>query len=269
MPSGSTRVRVDDANIDVDDRGSGDAIVLLHGFPLTHAMWAVQADVLSRTHRVIRPDVRGVGASSAPGGPYLMESLAADVAGVLDALGVTTATIVGHSLGGYVAMAFVRMFAERVDRLGLISSKLRADTAEEANSRDRLADRIEAENSIKPAIETYLPRIFAAQTYANDQALIEHVRAQAERVTPRGAAALIRGMALRGAADDIAADLRMPVLVVAGAGDQFIPEAEAHATAAAFANARLEICPASGHLPPLEEPERVSTLLGELVGTPA
>jgi pimeloyl-ACP methyl ester carboxylesterase len=269
MASGSARVRVDDANIGVDDRGSGDAIVLLHGFPLTHAMWAAQAGTLSRTHRVIRPDLRGVGASSAPGGPYLMESLAADIAGVLDALGVPTATIVGHSLGGYVAMAFARMFAERVERLALICSKLRADTAEEANKRNQLADRIETENSIVPAIEAYLPRIFAAQTYVNDPALVERVRAQAELVTPRGAAALIRGMALRGAADDIAADLPMPVLVVAGAGDQFVPEAESRATVAAFANARLEICSASGHLPPLEEPERVSTLLGELVSASA
>lgn len=254
-------MRDDEAQIDVDDCGSGDAIVLLHGFPLTRKIWDAQVDALSKTHRVICPDLRGMGASSATGGPYLMEALAADIAAVLDALGIETATIVGHSLGGYVALAFARMYVERVDALGLVCSRLRADTDEEASARQALADRIEGENSIEPAIERYFPALFAPQTGEHDPALVERTRALARRNSATGAAAMIRGMAVRGPADDIAGDLAIRVLVVAGEWDQFISVAEATSVAGSFPNARLDVCTASGHVPMLEEPDRLSAIL--------
>src|SRR5690242_21925192 len=121
------RVPADDATIDVLTEGSGDPIVLIHGFPLTREVWDAQAAQLAQRSRVIRPDLRGMGASSVPEGPYLMETLAGDVAAVLDALGMERASIVGHSMGGYVAMAFCRMYAERVTRLALVCSRLAAD----------------------------------------------------------------------------------------------------------------------------------------------
>src|SRR6476469_142653 len=95
-----------DAHLDVDERGDGDAIVLLHGFPLTRDIWDAQTDALASSHRVVRPDLRGMGRSDVTAGPYWMEALAGDVAAMLDALGIERATIVGHSLGGYVALAF-------------------------------------------------------------------------------------------------------------------------------------------------------------------
>src|SRR6185437_16035670 len=86
-------VRIDGAN--------GAPIVLIAGFPLTREIWNAQADAVSRAHRAIRPELRGVGKSSVPDGPYLMEVLASDVATALDALGIERAAIAGHSLGGY------------------------------------------------------------------------------------------------------------------------------------------------------------------------
>ncbi len=130
------RIQVDDATIDVSSDGSGDPIVLIHGFPLTREVWDSQAAQLAAHARVIRPDMRGCGRSSAPEGPYLMETLAGDVAAILDAIGVERAAIVGHSMGGYVAMAFCRMYAERVTRLGLVCSRLAADTPQAAKDRE-------------------------------------------------------------------------------------------------------------------------------------
>ena len=101
--------------------------------------------------RVVRPNLRGTVKSERVDGPYLMERLAADVAAVLDALGIERAAVAGHSLGGYVAMAFARMFAERVSRIALICSRLAADTPEQAAARRDLADRVERENSVQPS----------------------------------------------------------------------------------------------------------------------
>lgn len=256
----------DGARVDVRiDGANGDPIVLLAGFPLTRDIWDSCIESLARSHRVVRPDLRGVGASSVPDGPYLMDLLAADVAATLDALGIERATIVGHSVGGYVALAFARMFTERIARFGLVCSRLAADTPDQAAARQQLADRVELEQTIEPVIEAYLPRLFAPQTPGEQPELFESACAIARRSDPRGAAALLRGMALRNAADDIAPDLKMPMVMVAGAADAVIAVEEARAIAAAFPRGRLYLSQRSGHLPMLEEPGAVTEALEQLL----
>ncbi len=257
------RVAVDDAQLDIDDRGSGDAIVLLHGFPLTREIWNAQADALSKTHRVVLPDLRGMGRSSAPHGPYLMEALAGDIAAVLDALGIERASIVGHSLGGYVALAFARMYVERVSRLALVGTRLGEDAPERARDRETLADRIEAENSIEPAVEAFLPKMLGPDASPDLHARVGGIMRESG---PIGAAAMLRGMAVRSSSEDIAGDVEVPVLVIAGAHDPFLPPAEAAAAGAAFPNARLVTCERSGHLPMLEEPEQTNAALAGWLG---
>jgi len=258
------QISVDGATLDVEDRGDGDAIVLLHGFMLTRDIWDAQADALSRTHRVVRADSRGAGRSSAPSGPYLMEALAGDVAATMDALGIERAAIVGHSLGGYVALAFARMYSERVERLALVGAKLGEDTPARARFREDLADEIEARADVAPALDAFLPDMLAPGAAPDLRARVTEI---ARKYGPTGAAALLRGMALRSSSEDIAGDLAMPVLVLAGAFDAFLPPGDAAVVAAAFPAGRLVTCERSGHLPMLEEPGRTNaTLAGWLTG---
>jgi 3-oxoadipate enol-lactonase len=253
----------DGARIDacVDGRNDAPAIVLIHGFPLTRAIWDAQAEALAGAWRVVRPDLRGAGTSSAPEGPYLMELLAADVAALLDALGIARAAFIGHSMGGYVALAFARMFTERVTKLALVASRLRADDAREAQARRELADRVEREASIEPAVEAYLPRLFAPGTLAERDGVVRRGYDIARRHVPAGIAGTLRGMALRASSEDIAQDLEVSVLILAGARDQVLTIEEGRATAAAFSNGRFATCEESGHLPMLEEPACVSAAL--------
>ena len=255
------RVTVDDATIDVLTEGSGDPIVLIHGFPLTREVWDPQAAQLARRMRVIRPDLRGMGASSVPEGPYLMETLAGDVAAVLDALGEERAVIAGHSLGGYVAMAFCRMYSERVSRLALVCSRLAADTPQAAAEREELADRAEREGRVDAVVNSYVPRLFAPEFLENRSPAIDSIRTLARRNSVKGAAAMLRGMAQRVDANDIAGDLEMPVLIVAGAADQSVSLFEAERVRRAFPHAELRILQRSGHLPMVEEPETLAQVL--------
>jgi pimeloyl-ACP methyl ester carboxylesterase len=255
------RVPVDDATIDVLSDGSGDPIVLIAGFPLARDVWDPQAAQLAMQARVIRPDLRGMGASSVPDGPYLMETLAGDIAAVLDALGIDRAAIVGHSLGGYVAMAFCRMYSERVTRLALVCSRLAADSPEVAKSREDLADRTEREDRIEPVVDAYLPRLFAPAQLENRSPLIDRARTIARANSAKGAAAMLRGMAQRVDAYDIAEDLLMPVLIVAGAADQIVSVAEAEQMRKSFPGAELQVLANSGHVPMLEEPEALGAAL--------
>jgi 3-oxoadipate enol-lactonase len=260
----------DGACIDVAVDGNGDdAIVLLAGFALSKSMWDEQTAALSATHRVVRPDLRGMGKSSAPNGPYLMETLAADVASVLDACGIERATIAGHSLGGYVSLAFARMFTERVARLALVCSRIDADTPEAAQRRYDLVDRIEETGSIQPVVDAYLYQLLAPESAAQNPALVERVRKMLAQTPPAGAAEMLRGMAERVAADDIATDLEMPVLVIGGSLDALIPAEKTREAVAAFPHGRLVICEGSGHMPMLEDPCRVTAALRELLEKPA
>lgn len=245
----------------VNGRQHRNAVVLIHGFPLSSSIFDEQTRVLERAFCVVRPDLRGAGASSAPDGPYLMETLAADVALVLDALGIERAAIAGHSMGGYVALAFARMFTERVTRLALIASRLRADTPEEELARRTLADRVNVEKSVEPVVNAYLPRLLAPQTISSRPQVVENAYNIARLNDAAGMAATLRGMALRSPADDIAEDLDLPVLVVAGACDAVVNQEEARKIARTFPRARLIFCAESAHLPTLEAPDCVSEAL--------
>jgi 3-oxoadipate enol-lactonase len=259
----------DGACIDVSVDGNGDdAIVLLAGFALSKSMWDEQTAALCATHRVVRPDLRGMGKSSAPNGPYLMEALAADVASVLDACGIERATIAGHSLGGYVSLAFARVFTERVARLALVCSRIDADTPEAAQRRYDLANRIEETGSIQPVVDAYLYELLAPESVTQNPALVERLREMLSRTQPAGAAEMLRGMAERVAADDIAGDLDMPVVVIGGSLDALIPAAKTREAAAAFPRGRLVICEGSGHMPMLENPGCVTAALRDLLKSP-
>jgi 3-oxoadipate enol-lactonase len=256
----------DGTRVDVCIEGSGGIpIVLIAGFPVTREIWNAQAKTLGASHRAIRPELRGIGKSSVPDGPYLMERLASDVAAVLDALGIERAAFAGHSMGGYVSLAFARMFSERVTHLALVCSRLADDTPEQAQARRNVADQIEREGSMQGAIDAYVPRLTAPQTAAERPELVARVVELAASIEPNGAAAMLRGMAMRCAADDLAPDLDIPVMVIAGGRDVVISLQEANAVARAFPRGRLIVCEKSGHLPMLEEPEKVSDALAALI----
>ncbi len=256
------KIRNDDATIDVSVDGNGDeTLVLIHGFPLSREIWNAQTRALAGRYRVVRPDLRGMGASSVPDGPYLMETLAGDIAAVLDALALERATIVGHSLGGYVALAFARMYAERCERLALVCSRIDADSRDRAAWRLAAAERLDRSGDCEPLLREMLEGGIASRSREHDPDIYDRALAIARNNGAPGLAAMLRGMALRDGAQDIAPELTMPVLVLAGALDAGIPPELARATAAAFPAARLVVAPGSGHLPMLEEPEVVSAAL--------
>ena len=86
--------------------------MLLHGFPLDHHLWDEVVPLLEDTFDVILPDLRGFGESTTVDSPYSMDDYASDIAGLLDHLGIQKAAIVGHSMGGYAALAFARLYPQ-------------------------------------------------------------------------------------------------------------------------------------------------------------
>jgi pimeloyl-ACP methyl ester carboxylesterase len=115
-------IRLGDATIHVRVGGSGAAVVLLHGYGDTGDMWAPLAAELAGNHTVIVPDLRGLGLSSKPPSGYDKKTQARDVAGVLDALTITTADLVTHDIGNMVGFAFAAAYPDRVTRFVIMDA---------------------------------------------------------------------------------------------------------------------------------------------------
>jgi pimeloyl-ACP methyl ester carboxylesterase len=264
-------VTIDGRRIGYDDSGgSGVPLVLLHGFPLDRTVWDEQLPALAGT-RVIRIDLRGCGESEPSDGPALMEVLAGDVAGVLDVLHVERAALAGHSIGGYVALAFFRMFAERVAGLALVASHVAEDAGrnpgadpaqrELAAGRDALAERLESDGTMDAAVASYLPRYFAPQVYRERPEIVERGRVVMRRQNPRGCAQLVRGMKQRLDSHDLLADIVVPALVLAGGADSYLDARTLRKTAAAITGAEFVALDEVGHLPMWEAAEATSGAL--------
>ena len=151
---------VDSVKLTFSEAGQGTPVVLLHGFPLSGAIWHEQQKGLSERYRVITPDLRGHGRSPAPSGVYEMDLLARDVLALLDSLQIEQAIIMGHSMGGYVALAAWKLAPERFLALGLIASQAGTDTEEGRQGRHKLANKVVAEGSSAVAA-AMIPKLFA------------------------------------------------------------------------------------------------------------
>src|SRR4051794_390064 len=191
-----SRVKVNDIEIACDDIGRGIPVVLLHGFPFDRTMWADQVEALKDRYRVITPDLRGLGESSLQGEEAGMEDMARDVAGLLDHLGLERVVIGGLSMGGYVALAFHRLYPLRVRALVLADTRAQADTDEAKNIRYQQAQTI-TNDGMKPIAERMTPRILAPHTLEDRKDIVDRVRRMMTATPPLGAAAALRGMAAR------------------------------------------------------------------------
>ncbi len=109
-----TQIRINDIQMTYTDMGTGDPVVLIHGYPFNRSLWGEQVATLSESYRVTAPDLRGFGETDSSDGPATMDQMAQDVAQLLDHLEIQRAVIGGLSMGGYVALAFYKQFPARV-----------------------------------------------------------------------------------------------------------------------------------------------------------
>lgn len=245
--------------LDYSEAGAGTPVVLLHGFPLSGAIWHEQQKQFSAHYRVIVPDLRGHGRSPAPRGVYEMDLLARDVLALLDALHITKAVIIGHSMGGYVALAAWKLASERFLALGLIASQAGADTEEGQQNRYKLVEKVVAKGS-KVVAEAMLPKLFAPDLPI-EAPIIEPVRKLILDTQLAGIVGSLQGMAVRPDSGALLPKITIPVLILAGDQDQIIPPNKAKAMAAAMKTATLTMVAHAGHMPMLEQPEATTTAL--------
>jgi pimeloyl-ACP methyl ester carboxylesterase len=259
--------------------GSGPVVVLVHGITSTSATWANVLPYLAERFTVIAPDLLGHGESAKPRGDYSLGAYASGIRDLLLALGHDRATFVGHSLGGGVAMQLAYQFPEHCERLVLVSS---GGLGREINALLRAAS--------LPGSELVLPflvddRIVGAGRLIGSLLgrlglrvhtdVGEVLRGHASLSDAEARAAFLHTLRpivdVRGqrvdATDRLYLAESIPFLIVWGERDPIIPVEHGRAAHRHVLNSRLEIFPAAGHFPHLDDPLRFVRLLTEFVDT--
>lgn len=227
-------------------------LLMLHSIGTTMHVFAPQVAVLSRTHRVIRMDMRGHGLSGVTAGDYSMEKHAADALALLDALGIGKAHVLGMSIGGRIAMQLAVMAPERVLSLILL------DTALEFPTPEQWQERIEAVMAIgtKALVDTVMPRWVVDTSLPSSQGL-RHALLRTDRRGYSGSAAALRDAR----AEQVAGRITCPTTVGVGELDVAAPPAMAREVHAAIPGSRYVEIPEAGHLPSLEKPEQTTRVI--------
>lgn len=233
------------------EQGSGPVLVLLHGLGLDHSIWLPLARNCSSDMRMIMPDLRGHGLSDSPDGIFTMGDMAADIKQLLDRLSVEKIVLTGHSMGGYVALAFVRIYPDLVDGLILVTTNADEDPPEKRTSRILLAKEIGQKGSIAMADSL-------ANRLTNDPTLALKMHAMISKTTPNGLIGASLGMAERKDMHQTLRSLTCPVLVIAGERDKITPLSTSQDLVNTCQSGELVIVPNTGHLPMMEEPDLMS-----------
>lgn len=257
--------------------GDGPAIVLIHGMAGSSETWLPIMPELARCGTVLAPDLLGHGASAKPSGDYSLGALAAGTRDLLFALGYDRATIVGHSLGGGVAMQFAYQFPERCERLVLVSSGglgrevsglLRA-LAFPGSEYILAAGCSPSLRNAGTAVVGWLRKLGlrpvpAAADIWRSYSSLGDPEARAAFIHTLRAVVDVGGQRVS-AGDRLYLTSGMPTLIVWGDRDPFIPVAHAYAAHEAMPGSRLEIFDAAGHYPHRDAPEAFAALVADFI----
>jgi pimeloyl-ACP methyl ester carboxylesterase len=233
--------------------GQGPAVVLLHGFGEDAGIWQNQAELLSRSYRLIVPDIPGSGLSAPlPGNPSI-EDFAEAVKAILDKEHIKACALLGHSMGGYIALAFAERYPERLTGLGLIHSTSFADSDEKKMARAKSIDFIRA-NGAHAFLNTAIPGLFSNAFTTANAPVVEDLIQKGASFTSMALIDYYQAMIARPGRSSLLASLDTPVLFIAGIHDNAVPFAQSLQQFHLPAQAHIHILRHSAHMGMLEEP---------------
>jgi len=245
------------------------AFILIHAFPLWSALYDDVRGRLAQRCELITPDLRGFGGAPLPPDDRpSLDRYADDVVRDLDDRGIDRAYVGGTSLGGYVTMAVLRRYPDRVLGVVLADTKAGADPDAARENRERIAATVLAEGSLRVVHQDVAPALLGETTKTDRPEVVARVRDWVSAADPAAVAWAQRAMAAR---PDSLATLRsadVPALVIVGAEDRLASLADAGAMVEALPQGRLAVLPGAGHLTPVEAPDAFAAAVESFLPDP-
>jgi 3-oxoadipate enol-lactonase len=238
-------------------------LLLLHGFPMDARMWAAQLPDLAAHTRVIAPDFRGFG-QSAPTGPFTLDQLADDVHALAEHLRLKNFVLAGLSMGGYVALAYVKKYPGTLRGLILIDTQAGADTPESKQNRDRLIATAR-EHGTKPVADAMLGKLIPEATAKSRPQLVRDLRQMMDTTPPQTVAHALAAMRDRADHTATLSTINVPTLIIVGDQDAITPPDIARRMQEKIPGSQLKIITGSGHMSPMEQPAQVNAAMSDFL----
>jgi pimeloyl-ACP methyl ester carboxylesterase len=254
------------------DEGTGEVLLLVHGMGGSSNTWSGVIPLLAEKYRVIAPDLLGHGESDKPRGDYSVGAFAVLLRDLLDALDIPRVTVIGHSLGGGIAMQFAHQHRQYCKRIVLISSGGFGDDVGRAL---RLLS-LPGSELVLPVIASR-PAVLAGNALRALMGSSDRFKARPSLSNRDNRQAFLRTLRsvvdFRGQAVSALNRLCfhevLPALIISGDQDGVIPVEHAHAAHRTLPNSRLHIISGVQHHPPTERPETVARMIDDFVATTA
>jgi pimeloyl-ACP methyl ester carboxylesterase len=239
------------------EEGSGIPVLLLHGFAEDGRIWDEMVPQLEPHCRLLIPDLPGSGGSGLLPGEPSIDALADAIKGFIDQLNIGVCVIIGHSMGGYVALAFAEKYPQRLKAIGFFHSTAYADTEEKRTARRKSIDFIR-QHGAAPFIRQSTPNLFAEETREQRPALVEETIHRYSGFAPESLIYYYEAMIRRPDRVHVLKEFPGPVLLIMGAADQVVPYEQALKQCHEPDISVIHTLDHSGHMGMLEEPGRGS-----------
>lgn len=244
--------------------GQGEPIVLLHAFPLNGGMWKPQVPALEEGYRIILPDYPGFGRSPYSPAQPDVRYYAEGIRQLLDRLGVERMILGGLSMGGYVALACLRLFPERVSALVLANTRPDPDSEEIRESRKNMARRV-AEEGVEVLIEIQMERLLSSDTLENNEEVVDEVKSLIRESSPDGVIAALGAMRDRPDSNPLLPEIAVPTLVIAGEEDTISSPEIMGEMAGKISDSSHHTLSGAGHLSNMEAPAEFNDALKDFL----
>jgi len=208
-------------NLNYRITGEGACVVFLHGFLEDHSIWNDFADRLSDRFKVLQIDLPGFGKSNVVDDIHSMSLMANAVEKAITVENIDHCLMVGHSMGGYVTLAFANLYPKKLNGIVLFHSQAGADDEETKENRNRTIEIVKKDH--KDFITSFIPLLFAEENVSRFSKEIKQLQKMALKTSAEGVIAALAGMRDRDDQRDLLASINIPVLIIIGKQDSRIP----------------------------------------------
>lgn len=234
------------------ESGKGFPVVFIHGFCESSNIWKSLSNELSEEFRIICPDLPGFGESPLPEDAFSLEDIGDSIVSWLKSLGIEQCIVIGHSLGGYIALEILKKHPDFTQSIGLFNSSAFADSEEKKANRNKLIEFI-GKYGVEPFLKTFVPSLFYTATAEKHQKTIEEISSKGLLIKPESVKNYAAAMRDRQDSKALLEKYHDRILLIAGEYDQNVPLQKSKEMSVILDSGNAHIIPDSAHMSLFEQ----------------